>query len=408
MRLPHGRSEGMGAALSERRGGWLSQGSGLEPHRRATLGLHLRLSRRVAAASQVAACVVALSGTTASAAVRKPRTTTPPTIAGLVAQTTTCGSGIAYEPANGGPMTVADLQALGISAIDPNSPPMQQGTRWVVPQCSAIPNGEQPGGPGVTSPTTVSPTPAVTPDNSGTATPVYSPNWGGFVSNTGDTYSSAESEWSMPSSFPTPPGNTYESSWPGIGSGSSKSAALLQAGTAVDVSSSGSVTMYPWWEFYPMNTEQRVGGLTIEPGSTEWAEVDHTGSGQGYIQICSLYDEDWNCVTPFSVSWPTGSGNYTLDTSQYECIAERPEQSDGTWQRLTDISGMSYTGCNGITGGNWVAMGDASRTYWYITKTQTSSQCFSSPFALETGDISDANFPMDWLGYAFPISASAC
>ena len=250
----------------------------------------------------------------------------------------------------------------------------------------------------------------VTPDNSGTSTEVGSANWSGFQSTTGNTYSEAETDWTIPSAtYPTPPGATYESSWAGLGSGASDSAALFQAGTEVDVNTSDNVTIYPWWEFYPENTEQTISNLTIQPGATNdnYASLTHTGSGMGEVEVCTEYDEDWTCIDPIEVTWNTSK--YTLDTSQYECIAERPEQADKTWQRLTDVVGMAFSGCEGLdSSSTWEAMGDYNRDYIYTAKTQTAAACDTNPWAMETGDITGSDFPMRWLGYAYPIAVADC
>lgn len=323
---------------------------------------------------------------------------------GLAAENSSCGDGVVYTPMDGGAMTPAEFEALGESVPDPGSPVMQSTTHWVVPQCSSLPTGEQPGGP------TANPAPAVTSstvtaDNAGTATEYGSANWSGFQSFTGDTYNQAQAQWTVPSSYPTPPGDTYESSWAGLGSGASDSQSLLQAGTEVNVSSGGSVSTYAWWEFYPENLQQKISNLTINRGSTNYAIVTHSGYGTGSVQVCTE-GSYWTCSAIIDVTWGT---SYTIDTSEYECIAERTKEG-ATLPRLTNVSGIDYSNCWGYVPAtsSWQFMGNWNRIYYYMSKNQAADDCAVSPWSMKTGDISAGSFPLDWIGYGWPIAAKAC
>jgi hypothetical protein len=233
-----------------------------------------------------------------------------------------------------------------------------------------------------------------------------SPNWTGFQSNGGGPYSQAFTEWTIPSSFPIPPGNTYESSWAGVGSGASAKDALFQAGTETDVTTSGGVANYAWWEFYPMNPAQKISNFPIRSGSVNYAQVSHTGYGKGLVQMCTQPpgQSSFTCITPITVTWGTA---YAIGSSQFECIAERP-LINGVWNRLTNITGVNFYDCSGYSS-SWQAIGNINRFYIYMTKTQTASQCFTAPWATQTGSIyNSGNFAINWYGYGWPISASSC
>jgi hypothetical protein len=231
-----------------------------------------------------------------------------------------------------------------------------------------------------------------------------SANWTGFQSNGGGPYEDAFTEWTIPSSFPIPPGNTYESSWAGLGSGASNSNALFQAGTETNVNTSGGVSNYAWWEFYPANAQQVV-NLSIRSGSVNYAEVSHTGYGQGVAQVCTEPPRasSFTCVT-IGISWGTA---YTIGTSQFECIAERTDVNH-VYPRVTNITGAQFYGCQAYTS-SWQFIGNINRIYYWMAKTQTASQCFTAPWAIETGSIYNSyDFGFRWYGYGWPISDSAC
>lgn len=320
-------------------------------------------------------------------------------VVNLTATATNCGDGVSYLPAHGRAMTAADFAALGMTAPPGGSPATRASTHWITPRCARLPAGQHPGGPAATS--TLRPT-GTRPASS--AQMVGSANWTGFQSNGGGPYQDAFTEWTIPSSFPTPPGDTYESSWAGMGSGASDSNALFQAGTETDVNTGDGVSNYAWWEFYPGNSQQVV-NLSVSSGSVDYAEVSHTGYGEGVAQVCTEPpgSSSFTCIS-IDVSWGTA---YTIGTGQFECIAERTE-INSQYPRLTDITGTQFYNCEGYTG-SWQAIGNLNRYYWYVAKTQTASQCFTAPWAAETGSIYDSDdFGINWYGYGWPIAAADC
>jgi hypothetical protein len=352
--------------------------------------------------------VVVVGGAFSTAASASPHTakqevtTTGSHRVNLTRVATNCGDGVSYLPARGQAMTAADFASLGMPVPPTSSPLAKPDTRWVVPHCAPLPAGQHPGGPAAHSPLAV-PHPAGS-RNTGSTQMAASANWTGFQSNGGGPYEAASLEWYIPASFPKPPGNTYESSWPGIGSGASNSDALLQAGTETNVNTSGGVTNYAWWEFYPMNSQQGV-NLPIQSGSFDFAEVLHTGYGLGEVELCTWPPgaSSWTCTT-FNVSWGTA---YTIGTPQFECIAERTEVN-GIYPRLTNITSAQFYGCQAYTN-RWQEIGNINRYYWWMAKTQTRSQCHTAPWAIETGTIYNSdNFGFRWYGYGWPIPAADC
>jgi Peptidase A4 family len=320
----------------------------------------------------------------------------------LTRAATNCGDGTSYLPTSGQAMTAADYAALGLPVPPTGSPLTRPGTRWVVPRCAHLPAGQHPGGPAVRSALTVSPQVGIR--SAASAQMGASPNWTGFQSNGGGPYNDAFTEWTIPSSFPTPPGDTYESSWAGIGSGASDKNALFQAGTETNVNTGDGVSNYAWWEFYPANAQQVV-NLSISSGSVDYAEVSHTGYGQGLAQVCTEPpgQSSFTCIA-IGVSWGTA---YAIGSSQFECIAERTDVG-GVYPRLTDITGVGFYGCQAYTS-SWQYIGNINRVYWWMAKTQTASQCFTAPWAVETGSIYDSyDFGFRWYGYGWPIPAADC
>jgi hypothetical protein len=248
--------------------------------------------------------------------------------------------------------------------------------------------------------------------HTGTVSGEGSANWSGFQSNTGDTYQNAEDDFGLPVPSEHPPGNTYESSWIGIGTGTAGNQAMLprwrqrlQAGTETDVTSSGSVSKYAWWEFVPENDQQTITGPDLANGSNPSASVAHTGAGLGGVEVCGVTQ----CVV-FQVSWPS---TYTLDTSVYECIAERTEERlSGVWTfpRVTDVTGLRFNLCEGQdSAGHEQYMGNHNRVFIYMSKNYSDAQCLVAPWSIETGAIGGyGSFPIDWLGYGYPIAARGC
>jgi hypothetical protein len=321
----------------------------------------------------------------------------------LTPAATNCGDGISYLPASGHAMTTADFAARGMPVPPAGSPLTRQGTRWVVPRCAHLPAGQHPGRPAARATSTMSPHAGFRPAAS--AQMGASANWTGFQSKGGGPYNDAFTEWTIPSSFPAPPGNTYESSWAGLGSGASDSNALFQAGTETNVNTGGGVSNYAWWEFYPGNVEQKVSNLSIRSGSVNYAEVSHTGYGVGEVNLCTKPpgQSSFTC-TAFPVTWGT---DYTIGSSQFECIAERTEVN-GVYPRLTDITGVQFSNCEAYTS-SWQAIGNINRYYWWMAKTQTANQCRTAPWAAETGSIYNSDdFGINWYGYGWPISAADC
>lgn len=321
----------------------------------------------------------------------------------LTPAATNCGDGVSYLPASGHAMTAADFAARGMPVPPAGSPLTRPGTRWIVPRCAHLPAGQHPGRPAARSTSTMSPHVGFRPAAS--AQMGASANWTGFQSKGGGPYNDAFTEWTIPSSFPTPPGNTYESSWAGLGSGASDSNALFQAGTETNVNTGGGVSNYAWWEFYPGNAEQKVSNLSIRSGSVNYAEVSHTGYGVGEVNLCTKPpgQSSFTC-TAFPVTWGT---DYTIGSSQFECIAERTAVND-VYPRLTDITGVQFYNCEAHTS-SWQAIGNINRYYWWMAKTQTASQCRTAPWAAETGSIYNSDdFGINWYGYGWPIPAADC
>jgi hypothetical protein len=106
--------------------------------------------------------------------------------------------------------------------------------------------------------------PQPAPKNSATS---VSTNWSGYIQS--GNYLEIQSYWTL-HFYNSSPSDSDESSWVGLG-GNCANCNLLQAGTS-DGPKDG-ITM--WWEEYPANTMQAVGGLLCNSGDTIYGEVSY-------------------------------------------------------------------------------------------------------------------------------------
>lgn len=348
-------------------------------------------------------------------------------VRGLRIVSTNCGDGITYATKDGR-MTARDFEALGESAPFDNS----TSVTWIVPKCGALPQGQQPGGrsDGVR---TIAHAATAGRARAGAATGIATPNWAGFQSNTSNSYSSAQSRWTLPAAVPSPPNATYESSWVGIGNGSSKSGAMFQAGTELDVTPSPApvnplpayASMYAWWELYPdvgpyngqqtsvptdqskrVSAGQKLQNFPIRLGGTYWTRITIPNRRTGQVSICSITSHKVTCVATIRVSFPK---SYTVQQSTYECIAERTE-INGILSPFSDIKGTWFKGCGAVVrgSGKWQWMGRHRRLYLWATRNRTVAKCGAPPYSVETGKIHYGAFPIRWLNYGYPQRAKAC
>lgn len=81
-------------------------------------------------------------------------------------------------------------------------------------------------------------------------------NWAGEVA-VSHAYNSASAWWHIPRAHDISDSvHRFSSQWVGLGSGGSKSAPLIQAGSDADTTGTGSNNYDIWWEVYPYNASQ--------------------------------------------------------------------------------------------------------------------------------------------------------
>lgn len=219
---------------------------------------------------------------------------------------------------------------------------------------------------------------------------VTTQNWSGYAVasfNTGMKYSSATATWVVPTAKTPPPGYSvgYSSSWVGIGgfclnsSCSRVDKTLIQLGTEQDVSSSGSVNYYAWWETLPQ-TSQLISSVTISPGDTVVATLSdgpsvtqsrpskpgngkgggNGGGGKGQVWTLSLTNESngesWSTTMSYksslaSAEWieeaPYSGG--ILPLANFGTATFDPGSADGLSPALTTSDGIVMVNPNGQT-----------------------------------------------------------
>ncbi len=167
---------------------------------------------------------------------------------------------------------------------------------------------------------------------------VQSTNWSGYAddNSAGNSYTQVSANWTEPSASCTS-ATSLAVFWVGIdGYGSSS---VEQDGTLVECYQ-GAAYYYTWWEMYPSNAIQVVGG-SLSPGDSIGASV--TGSGSSYTLTVT---DSTNPANSFSTT-QTCSG---CANSSAEWIAEAPSSSSGVYP-LSDFG--SWTASNAtVTSGS--------------------------------------------------------
>lgn len=180
---------------------------------------------------------------------------------------------------------------------------------------------------------------------------VRSPNWSGYQSDT-QRYLTASMNWVVPTATATPDTTRTSSIWPGVGTGTSTSDTLVQAGTEQDDQCIGEVcdpTYYAWFELYPQEYQQKIPGLIISPGDSMNAIAEYTPDATTPVADFEIYDATTNEVydTEQDITGATPASGATA-----EWIVERT-QVGGVYPQLTDFGvaqiGDAYT----VTGSDW-------------------------------------------------------
>jgi hypothetical protein len=182
-----------------------------------------------------------------------------------------------------------------------------------------------------------------------------SSNWSGYQAIRNNYYLAAAMEWTV---HPAVAGRNMDadaSIWPGIGSGSSTSDSLIQAGTEQQASCNGAGTCttsyYPWIEIFPQEAEEIVTNLPIKPSDLIGVIVEYDpASGQAYFELD-------NETTGLAVSGTEViSGSTPGSGSQAEWIVERPASCLLGICNLTQLENFGtepVINAEAITGFDW-------------------------------------------------------
>jgi hypothetical protein len=214
--------------------------------------------------------------------------------------------------------------------------------------------------------------------HSSAVTKTTSSNWSGYA-DTGKAFTKVSGAWTEPTVKCPASGTAIAAYWIGIDGYNDNS--VEQDGTLA-YCDSGSLTDYSWWEMYPTNSVQLVGG-TVKAGDKITASVVRTGTKYALE------------VTDATTSGNTVSKSETCtaakckDTSA-EWIVERPSGSSGLFilpnfgtAKFTASSQTSSAGTGTISKG----------TAFEINMINSSSKVLAAPTALTD---SGADFNVTW------------
>jgi hypothetical protein len=183
----------------------------------------------------------------------------------------------------------------------------------------------------------------------GTASEAVSENWAGYeaTSTNASGFSAASGSWTQPTVSASSTG-TYSAYWVGLGGGGENSTALEQEGTQADVSSSGKVSYYAWYELVP-SAPVKIKSVTVHAGDRIWArtsvrgdkvtvEVDNKSTGQDFKKTLTM-----SSTAP--------------DTSTAEWVAEAPSECQGGASGqceplpLSNFGSVKFTNAYATSGG---------------------------------------------------------
>lgn len=168
-------------------------------------------------------------------------------------------------------------------------------------------------------------------------TQVSSTNWSGYAddNSSGNTYSTVSGNWTEPSASCTST-ESLAAFWVGIDGYSSGS--VEQDGTLIECYRSRAY-YYTWWEMYPSNAIQLVGG-SVSPGDSISSSVVKNGGSYALKVTDSTH--------PANSFTTTQSCSSCVDTSA-EWIAEAPSGSRGVYP-LSNFRSWSTSGARVTSG----------------------------------------------------------
>jgi hypothetical protein len=155
-----------------------------------------------------------------------------------------------------------------------------------------------------------------------------SPNWAGNVA-VNHAYTNARAWWHIPRAHDIGDAvHRFSSQWVGLGSGDSKSAPLIQAGSEANTTGTGSNNYGIWWEVYPYNASQL--NRTEVWGDHIYVRVQQS---RGVARI-HLVDT----TAKFDHTYTYKRSTIPSTSPQAEWIHERSEVSDFTGSQIPELT----------------------------------------------------------------------
>jgi hypothetical protein len=207
-------------------------------------------------------------------------------------------------------------------------------------------------------------------------TDVQSTNWSGYA-DTGSSFSKVSASWTEPSATCSGSATQLAAFWVGIDGYTSSS--VEQDGTIIECYQ-GAAYQYTWWEMYPTNAVQIVGG-TLAAGDAITSTV--TRSGTTYRLTVTDSTHTANSFTE------TETCSSCANTSA-EWIAEAPSGSSGVYP-LADFGSWTASSAS-VTEGSTSGV-ISSFTDDQITMADTSGNIEALPGALNS---SGNGFSVTW------------
>ncbi|HEY1622366.1 MAG TPA: G1 family glutamic endopeptidase [Streptosporangiaceae bacterium] len=199
-------------------------------------------------------------------------------------------------------------------------------------------------------------------------TQVQSTNWSGYA-DTGSSFSKVTATWKEPSATGCGSTTSLAAFWVGIDGYSSSS--VEQDGTLIECYL-GTVYQFSWWEMYPTNSIQTVGG-SVAAGDTISASVVRSGTSYTLAVTDSTHPAN---------SFSTRQTCSSCANSSAEWIAEAPSGSAGVYP-LTDFGTWTASSAT-VTEGSTTGV-ISSFTDDEITMIDSSSHVKAQPSALNAG-----------------------
>lgn len=163
-----------------------------------------------------------------------------------------------------------------------------------------------------------------------------STNWSGVADTASKTrFTSVGATWQVPTAVRaqgSPAGDTYSSSWVGIGGDLDDDFTLIQAGTEQDVSSTGVASYDAWYELLPQVSVEIDD--PVEPGDTVTVTITETNTTK----------QDWTIsVADATQAWSFVKNVYDYESSNAsaEWIEEAPTVGNGQ-TNMADFQSVTF------------------------------------------------------------------